>query len=317
MPSGHAYAQGAAHREDLRRQRMVPLRHAGLDADGQGARARAVADVRAAQGQARGLRLPAQLRRVGHQGRRRDRRRFGLGDLRRAATAASRPRSRSSSARSKTHEEVLEIRGAFLQLYREEGWYLERTVHYVGARRPRPRQGEGRSTTPRTASALAERLQLRARRRARSVGRAREGGASTSRQFEPLAAVSGDRMTRLEGRSAASTTSRCSARAASRASARRRHRGVPHRRRPACSRCSTAARTRAARCRRASSSASSVACPLHNWTIGLATAARGARRRLRAAFRCGRRSRRAERRALAALDAWRAPVAVPQRRRGG
>ena len=32
----------------------------------------------------------------------------------------------------KTHEEVLEYTGAFLQLYREEGWYLERTVHYVG-----------------------------------------------------------------------------------------------------------------------------------------------------------------------------------------
>jgi nitrite reductase (NADH) large subunit len=31
----------------------------------------------------------------------------------------------------KTHEDVLEYAGAFLQLYREEGWYLERTVHYV------------------------------------------------------------------------------------------------------------------------------------------------------------------------------------------
>jgi nitrite reductase (NADH) large subunit len=30
-----------------------------------------------------------------------------------------------------THDEVLEVAGAFLQLYREEGWYLERTVHYV------------------------------------------------------------------------------------------------------------------------------------------------------------------------------------------
>ena len=28
--------------------------------------------------------------------------------------------------------EVMEISAAFLQLYREEGWYLERTVHYVG-----------------------------------------------------------------------------------------------------------------------------------------------------------------------------------------
>ena len=30
-----------------------------------------------------------------------------------------------------THAQVLEYAGAFLQLYREEGWYLERTVHYV------------------------------------------------------------------------------------------------------------------------------------------------------------------------------------------
>jgi nitrite reductase (NADH) large subunit len=32
----------------------------------------------------------------------------------------------------KTAEEVLEYTGAFMQLYRKEGWYLERTVHYVG-----------------------------------------------------------------------------------------------------------------------------------------------------------------------------------------
>ena len=31
----------------------------------------------------------------------------------------------------KTAAEVLEYAGAFLQLYREEGWYLERTVHYI------------------------------------------------------------------------------------------------------------------------------------------------------------------------------------------
>jgi nitrite reductase (NADH) large subunit len=31
----------------------------------------------------------------------------------------------------KTADEVLEYTGAFCQLYREEGWYLERTVHYV------------------------------------------------------------------------------------------------------------------------------------------------------------------------------------------
>jgi nitrite reductase (NADH) large subunit len=31
----------------------------------------------------------------------------------------------------KTAQEVLEYSGAFLQLYREEGWYLERTVHFI------------------------------------------------------------------------------------------------------------------------------------------------------------------------------------------
>ncbi|MDO9004359.1 MAG: nitrite reductase large subunit NirB [Aquabacterium sp.] len=31
----------------------------------------------------------------------------------------------------KTAEEVMEYSGAFLQLYREEGWYLERTVHWI------------------------------------------------------------------------------------------------------------------------------------------------------------------------------------------
>jgi len=31
----------------------------------------------------------------------------------------------------KTAAEVLEYAGAFLELYRQEGWYLERTVHYV------------------------------------------------------------------------------------------------------------------------------------------------------------------------------------------
>ena len=31
----------------------------------------------------------------------------------------------------KTAQEVMEYTGAFMQLYREEGWYLERTVHYL------------------------------------------------------------------------------------------------------------------------------------------------------------------------------------------
>ncbi len=35
------------------------------------------------------------------------------------------------SGRVSSDEEVMEYAGAFLQLYREEGWYLERTVHYI------------------------------------------------------------------------------------------------------------------------------------------------------------------------------------------
>ncbi len=35
-------------------------------------------------------------------------------------------------AKARTEEEVMEISGAFLQLYREEAYYLERTVHYIG-----------------------------------------------------------------------------------------------------------------------------------------------------------------------------------------
>jgi nitrite reductase (NADH) large subunit len=31
----------------------------------------------------------------------------------------------------KTAAEVLEYTGAFCELYRQEGWYLERTVHFV------------------------------------------------------------------------------------------------------------------------------------------------------------------------------------------
>ncbi len=34
-------------------------------------------------------------------------------------------------AKVTSHDQVLEHAGAFLQLYREEGWYLERTVHFV------------------------------------------------------------------------------------------------------------------------------------------------------------------------------------------
>ena len=34
-------------------------------------------------------------------------------------------------AKVKTEAEAMELIAAVMQLYREEGWYLERTVHYV------------------------------------------------------------------------------------------------------------------------------------------------------------------------------------------
>lgn len=71
------------HREDLRRQRVLPLRHAKLDAVGHRSGTRPVQHVVAAQGQAGGLRLPAQLRRGRDQGRRHHRRGLRLGDVHR------------------------------------------------------------------------------------------------------------------------------------------------------------------------------------------------------------------------------------------
>jgi nitrite reductase (NADH) large subunit len=73
----------------------------------------------------------------------------------------------------KTAEEVLEYSGAFLQLYREEGWYLERTVHYVAASAgPREAAHPRRRRRPQGAVGAAA---VRAGRRARPVVRVRQG----------------------------------------------------------------------------------------------------------------------------------------------
>ena len=90
--------EGAAHGEDLRGQRVVPLRHPGLHPDGQGPGAGAVAHVRAAQGQAGGLGCPRNCAESGIK----DVGVIGVDSAGRstwAATAASRPRPASSSAR--------------------------------------------------------------------------------------------------------------------------------------------------------------------------------------------------------------------------
>ena len=100
---GHAFRprlrQIHPHREDLRRQRVLPLRHAELDADGHRPGTRAVQHVVAAQGQAGRLRLPAQLRRIRHQGRRHHRCGLRLGAVHRRQRRHQDRRPASSSSR--------------------------------------------------------------------------------------------------------------------------------------------------------------------------------------------------------------------------
>jgi len=85
----------------------------------------------------------------------------------------------------KTAAEVLEYSGAFLQLYREEGWYLERTVHYinrVGLDAVKKRVLEDHAGR----QALWERLQFSLDGEPDPWFEAEKAGVDT-RQFTPLA----------------------------------------------------------------------------------------------------------------------------------
>ena len=84
----------------------------------------------AAQGQAGGLRLPAQLRR----GRIKDVGIIGVDsgwEMYIGGNGGIKTEVAEFFVKLKTAEEVREYNGAFLQLYREEAFYLERTVHYL------------------------------------------------------------------------------------------------------------------------------------------------------------------------------------------
>ena len=116
----------------------------------------------------------------------------------------------------RTADEVMEVSGAFLQLYREEGWYLERTVHWIARVGPRRHQGSACSTTLANRKALWERLQF-ALDGEPDPWFEHDKAAVDTRQFIPLGTGLRTEETsheRLDRPSAASTTSPCWARAA-------------------------------------------------------------------------------------------------------
>ncbi len=131
MPSRPRLRQGAAHREDLRRQRVVPLRHAGLArrwARTSSARCGACTRRTRSSSPCRGCPrncAEAGIKDVGVIG-------VDSGwEIYVAGNGGIKTEVAQFLVKVKTADEVLEYTGAFLQLYREEGWYLERTVHYV------------------------------------------------------------------------------------------------------------------------------------------------------------------------------------------
>ena len=168
------------------------------------------------------------------------------------ATAASRSNSRSSSPEGTT---VPSTR-AFLQRYREEGWYLSRTCHYVKCRLDReeadPRRRPAALYEARSSSTASPTLASRQ--------------ANDLRQFELAACVSRMRLQAFGDIPVRGARRVRRGDAGDRLSARRGR----------CSRCTIPARTRAGRFRRASSSAR--ASPARS-TTGASTCGRGRRSR--------------------------------------
>ena len=172
-----------------------------------------------------------------------------------AAMAASRCASPTCCARSTTEDEVLEYAGAFMQLYREEAHYLERTAPWIDAGRHRLCQerlvedAEGRARPARPLPAFpairADRSLGRTRRRRRRarIRRSLRGGWPMIDDLDCWIDVGAlDRHPARGARAGCArhrrATSPCSAPATTGSSP-----------------CMDAARTRAGRCRRASSTA--------------------------------------------------------------
>ena len=120
-------------------------------------------------------RLPAQLRRGHDQGHRRDGDRGRLGGLRRRRRRACACARATCSRRVEHAAEALEASHLFLQHYRENAEYLERTYDFVERARHHADQGrDGRRARRDRAPALLERFAALARDRERAVVDAKE-----------------------------------------------------------------------------------------------------------------------------------------------
>ena len=120
---------------------VVPLRHAGQHADGQDLEEDALWRMYAPHKVKLAVRLPAQLRRGRHQ----DVGVIGVDsgwEIYVAGNGGIKTEVAQFLVKLKTAAEVLEYSGAFLQLYREEGWYLERTCHWSAGSAWGPREEE-------------------------------------------------------------------------------------------------------------------------------------------------------------------------------
>ncbi len=132
MPSGHAYAKALRTVKTCVGSRVVPLRHAGFDAAwARSSNARCGACTRRTRSSWRSRGCPRNCAESGIK----DVGVIGVDsgwEIYVAGNGGIKTEVAQFLVKVATHGEVLEYAGAFLQLYREEGWYLERTVHYVG-----------------------------------------------------------------------------------------------------------------------------------------------------------------------------------------
>lgn len=129
MPSGYAYAKSLRTVKTCVGSQFC--RFGTQDSMGMGARRTEIRTARlSGQIQDGGKRLPAQLRRIVHEGYRDRRQRRRMGDLYRRQRGIK-ARLADSLCKVKTDEELIELCAAIMQYYRETGNYLERTSEWV------------------------------------------------------------------------------------------------------------------------------------------------------------------------------------------